>query len=244
MVRREPSEQAIGVIAAMPEELEAVLARIDDPSTEEIAGRHFVFGRLEERPVVATIAQIGKVAAATTATLMLSQYRPEAIIMTGLAGGVSPDLEIGDVVVATQTLQHDLGRTPVSKSHVVPGLGIARFDTDPAWTAKATEAANDFAAGATGESFKVRNGLIVTGDRFIQSATQIASLRESIPDALAVEMEGAAVAQVCHYFDVPFALIRTISDGGDEAAKEHFSESLHSLAAHYAAGIIPRVLAR
>jgi adenosylhomocysteine nucleosidase len=237
------AEQTVGVIAAMPEELEAVLARISDPKMEEIAGRTFVTGRLEEQQVVATIAQVGKVAAATTATLLLHQYHPEAVIMTGLAGSVSANSGIGDVVVATQTLQHDLGRTPISKSHEVPVLGIARFDTNPDWTEKAITAASDFITEEMGDRFKVHNGLVITGDRFIQSAEQIANLRASIPDAIAVEMEGGAVAQVCYYFDVPFALIRTISDGGDEAAKEHFSESLNSLAAHYAAGIIPRILA-
>jgi adenosylhomocysteine nucleosidase len=161
--------------------------------------------------------------------------------VTGLAGSLTPDLTIGDVVVANETLQHDLGGTPISKPYVVPLLDIARFRADPAMTEAATLASEDYLNSKPGDN-KVARGLIVTGDRFVQSGSQIADIKKRIPDAVAVEMEGAAVAQVCHYFNVPYALIRTISDGGDEAAVEHFSESLSTLAAEYSSEIVTRML--
>ena len=244
----------IAIVAAMHEELGALLARMPDEQPVRTAGREFWCGHLEDRPVVAVLSRIGKVAAATTATVLMERFGCSAVVFTGVAGGLAPGVAVGDVVVATELLQHDLDASPIFPRYEVPLTGLARFAADAALgdglEAAAHEVLRDPAAllGADAtRSFglaapRVHRGLVVSGDRFVSTHAESAALRMALPDALAVEMEGAAVAQVCHDYGVPFAAVRTISDRADDAAHVDFVRFIDAVAARYSVAIVTRWL--
>ena len=175
---------------------------------------------------------IGKVAAAATAVLLTQVFNARQLIFTGVAGGLGPGVNVGDIVVARQLLHHDMDASPLFPRFEVPLTGRARFDAD-AELAEALAAAAQRRTGA-----RVHQGLIVSGDCFIGSATQSAALRALLPDALAVEMEGAAVAQVCADFARPFAVVRTISDRADDTAHVDFARFLEEVASATTRAII------
>ncbi|HEU4460480.1 MAG TPA: 5'-methylthioadenosine/adenosylhomocysteine nucleosidase [Methylibium sp.] len=244
----------LALVAALTQELRALIAALDAPQLEHHAGREFVVGRLEGHEVVLALSRIGKVAAATTATLLIERYGAEALVFTGVAGGLGP-VAVGDVVVARELLQHDLDASPLFPRHEVPLTGRARFPTDAELGDEIARAARDaleaeriglaasFAALGI-EAPKLHEGLVVSGDRFVATATESAALHAELPDALAVEMEGAAVAQVCHDCDVPFAVLRCISDRADDAAHRDFPRFLDEIAGPLAAAVLRTWLKR
>lgn len=225
----------VGILAPMPQELDAVLADFDADRAELVAGRLFHRGEAESVDAVAVISGIGKTSVAATTTLLIERYCVERIVLIGVAGAVARELKVGDIVVATAALHHDLDASPVFPRYCVPSLGVERVPCDTALSALALEAAQEFADGS---GARVRTGLVVSGDRFLEPA-EIAELRERLPDALAVEMEGAAVAQVCAEAGVPCAIVRSISDDGSISAFERF---LERDAGRYAEGIIAPLL--
>jgi adenosylhomocysteine nucleosidase len=240
----------IGIVAAMREELATIVdaARADGPvDVERVAGVDLEHGTLAGRAVVLALSGVGKVAAATTAALLCE--RVDALLMVGTAGGLGSDVGPGDVVVATAALQHDFDARPLWPRRVLPSLGIERVPTDPGITAVLVAAAeqvctqhrSDLAALGLG-SPSVHRGLVVSGDVFVATSETSALLRSDLPDALAVEMEGAAVAQVCHAAGVPFGLVRTISDRADAAAALDFPRFLRAVAAPYAHDLVVAAL--
>ncbi|WP_426391234.1 5'-methylthioadenosine/adenosylhomocysteine nucleosidase [Variovorax sp. R-27] len=245
----------IAIVAAMHEELSALLAQMPDEQRVRIAGRDFWVGHLHGQPVVAVLSRIGKVAAAVTATMLLERFAVGAIVFTGVAGGLAPSVNVGDVVVARQLLQHDLDASPIFPKYEVPLLGLSRFTADAAISdalagvAEVTlrdplalvgqEAVDEFGL----QSPKVHRGLLVSGDRFVSTAAESEALRLSLPDALAVEMEGAAVAQVCHDYGVPFAAMRTISDRADDEAHGDFARFVAEVASRYSLALVNAWLA-
>jgi adenosylhomocysteine nucleosidase len=221
-----------------------------DERRMRVAGRDFWVGHLQEQPIVAVLSRIGKVAAATTATVLLERFRARAIVFTGVAGGLAPGVAVGDVVVATRLLQHDLDASPIFPKYEVPLTGHARFAADTAISDALAAVAHkllrdpvrllgqqvvdDFGLAAP----KLHRGLLVSGDRFVSTAEESAALRRDLPDALAVEMEGAAVAQVCHDYGVPFAAVRAISDRADDAAHADFTRFVSAVASRYSLALI------
>ena len=171
-------------------------------------GRTFHIGTMEGQPVVMTLSGIGKVAAATTATLLLQEIDVQRIVFTGAAGGLGAGVRVGDVVVARELLQHDMDASPLFPRYEVPLTGRSRFPTDPDLsTALASAALHclQHAAERIGETHLadfgidsplLHEGLVISGDRFVATAAESDTLRAALPDALAVEMEGAALAQV------------------------------------------------
>lgn len=245
----------IAIVAAMHEELAALLAQMPDEQRVRVAGRDFWVGHLQGQPVVAVLSRIGKVAAALTATVLLERFQAQAIVFTGVAGGLAPGVQVGDVVVATKLLQHDLDASPIFPKYEVPLTGHARFAADTAISDALAAVAADVLADTVGllgqqvvEDFglaapAVHRGLLVSGDRFVSTAAESSALRRDLPDALAVEMEGAAVAQVCHDFGVPFAAVRTISDRADDEAHGDFTRFVSVVASRYSLALIDRWLA-
>jgi adenosylhomocysteine nucleosidase len=221
----------VAVVSAMREELGALLADLSEPRVERVAGRDFHFGTVGGRPVVLVLSGIGKVAAAATTALLLDRFEIDALLFTGVAGGLARGVAVGDVVLAHELLQHDLDASPIFPRWEVPLTGRSRFPADAALT-------QALAQGCGG--LRVHEGLIVSGDRFVSTAAESVALRRALPDALAVEMEGAAVAQVCADFARPFAVLRTISDRADDSAHVDFA----SFVADVAAGITHRVVLR
>jgi len=235
--------QRTALIAAMRDELAALLPAIEGATTEHVGGREFWIGHLGGQPVVAVLAGIGKVAAAITATLLASHYRVDRMLFVGVAGGLGAGVKVGDVVVADALLQHDMDASPLFPRHVVPLTGLSRFHADPAFSDAVARGAQAALATPAGHGGTLHRGLIVSGDRFVATAAESAALRAALPDALAVEMEGAAVAQVCHAFNIPLAVVRSISDRADDAAHVDFSAFLREVAGPLGRAIVQHALA-
>jgi len=248
--------QPIAILSAMDRELAATEAAVLNPVAHDLVGRRFVTGTINDVPVVTTITGFGKVAAAAAAASVLHEFRPAALIFGGVAGGIHPDVRIGDVVIGDHLLQHDYDASPIYDPQVIPSLGVATIPADPRLSGRLavatvryleTRVADDVADVLDGlfnpGAMRMRRGLIGSGDQFISSAAAAADLHERFPDLLAVEMEGAAIAQVCAERDIPFAVFRLVSDRADQDAAIDFDAFVSSVAAPLVAGIFTEFLA-
>jgi adenosylhomocysteine nucleosidase len=225
------------IVAAMHQELAAVLALLPDEQKQPVAGRDFWVGHLHGQEVVTVLSRIGKVAAATTATVLIERFHVDRIVFTGVAGGLGRGVMRGDVVVADSFLQHDLDASPIFPRYEVPLYGTSSFPTDPVLTLQLAAAVKQALHGT-----HVHRGLVVSGDRFVSSAAESQLLQQALPDALAVEMEGAAFAQVCHDYGVPFAAVRTVSDRADDEAHGDFLQFIEEVASRHSAAIVAAFL--
>lgn len=241
----------IGIMAALPQELQSLLDLMPDESRVERGGRTFWVGHLQGQPVVAVLSGIGKVAAATTATLLADAFGVGQIWFTGVAGGLGADVRVGDVVVADALTQHDLDASPLFPKFEVPGLGLSRLRPPEHWVDRVVgvieealgDASADLPLRALGLGApRVHRGLIVSGDQFVAAADDAETLRRHLPDALAVEMEGAAVAQVCHSFKLPCLVLRTISDRADASAHLDFTRFVDTVASAHALSMLTALL--
>jgi len=244
----------IALVSAMHEELAAVLARMPDEQKTVVAGREFWVGHWHGHEVVVVLSRIGKVAAATTATALIERFGVSRIVFTGVAGGLAPQVHVGDVVVAREFIQHDMDASPLFPRHEVPLKGITRFPADAALSnalaGAASLAMQDMLATLPKSEWlnidlakaQVHQGLIASGDRFVSQTLESQALQRELPDALAVEMECAAMAQVCHDYGVPLAAVRTISDRADDAAHVDFPRFIQSIASRYSVAVLDRLL--
>ena len=235
----------LAIVGAMHEEIAALRPCLDDVRTERRAGREFHLGRLDGHDVILVRCGIGKVAAATTAAVLLDAFDVGALLFTGVAGGLGAGVRVGDIVVASDLLQHDMNAEPLFPRWEVPLTGRARFDADAAWVARLLQASRAVAAANVhADTAVIHQGLVVSGDRFVATRAESDLLRAALPDALAVEMEGAAVAQVCHDFGRPFGVVRTVSDRADDAAHGDFQRFVCEVAAPYSRDIVRAALAQ
>ena len=240
----------LAIMSALPEELSTLLDLMPDEQMQSWGGRQFWCGHWQQQPVVLVLSGIGKVAAAATTAWLLAQFRPRALLFTGVAGGLGPGVAVGDLVVASRCAQHDMDASPLFPRHELPGYGCSHLPTDPdltqALVAASTQALAQRSTWLAADTVKqldlgvprVWCGDIVTGDRFVSTATESQALREAFEQALAVDMESAAVAQVCHDAGVPLAVIRTVSDRADDEAHRDFPVFLHQVARHYSAQVV------
>lgn len=219
--------QTIALIGAMPPEISLLQENLQNLRSEHMADFDIYCGEYAGKNVVLALSGIGKVNAALSTALVL-QHRPDFVINTGSAGGLGSGLKVGDVVIGTQTAHHDVDVTAFGYAigHV-PRMP-ARFESDTALCAAAEKAAAAF------EHAAVHRGLIVSGDQFVHSSESVAEVRRHFPDAQAVEMEAAAIAQSCHRFGVPFVVVRAISDLADEQADTSFETFLKTASVHSA----------
>jgi adenosylhomocysteine nucleosidase len=217
------STQPLAIVSAMQEELHALIPLLEEPRRVDVGARRFHLGFMHGHAVVLARSGIGKVAAAITATLAIQHFNAHSLVFTGVAGGLGEGVAIGDFVLARELLQHDLDASPLFPRFEVPLTGVSRFSADAALSdACAAAVQRCVQSGAIGTP-KLHQGLVISGDRFIATAAHSAELRGALPDALAVEMEGAAVAQVCSAFGVPLAVLRIVSDRADDAAHGDFA---------------------
>ena len=207
-------------VIGIPTEIAPVEARLSGTSETRLQGVVFSSGKLDGTAIVTARAGAGKVNAAIAATLLIDHYSPSAVVFTGTAGAIDPELNPGDVVIATAVGYHDFGNLTtggfVRSTTFNTSSGLrdpAFFPADPALLAAARRAA----ASIKFPSARIHEGLIVTGDSFVANPANREELRRELK-ASAVEMEGAAVAQVCVRFGVPFIVIRSITDHADGAA--------------------------
>lgn len=242
----------LAILGALHEEIADLLAAMDPGATlHRIAMRDFHVGTLWGTPCVIALSRIGKVAAAATASIVIREFQVSRVIFTGLAGGLHAEVDVGDVVVARTLMQHDMDARPLFDQHEIPLLGRVSFEADASLSQLLQDGAEAFLRGdsasrgqgaATLAQPKVHRGLIATGDVFVSHNDDAQALRKRLPDALCVEMEGAAMAQICYEFGIPFAVMRVISDRADHAAKTDFTVFLQNVARVYTAGILEPLL--
>ena len=241
---------ATAILSALAQEQRGLVDLLDERREVERAGRRFITGRLSGQPVVLALSRIGKVAAATTATTLIEAFGAQRVVFTGVAGGLHPSVKVGDIVVAEAFVQHDMDASPLFARFEVPLYGRARFDCDAPLQALLAASGHTALSAADSPSpgARVHSGLIASGDRFLSAAADAHALRSALDSAghpaLAVEMEGAAVAQVCHDYGVPFAAMRTISDGADEQAAGDFLGFVERVAGPCACAVIGDLMRR
>lgn len=226
----------IGIIGAMEQEVTLLATMINQPQVRTIAGIRFIEGTLEGRQVVLLRSGVGKVQAAMATTLLHEHFKPTAVINIGSAGGLIAGMEIGDIIISQETAHHDVDLTPIGLAPAtLPGLPQT-FPSDPALISLLQEVLTDLEI-----SFQI--GLIGTGDAFIADQARVMAIKAIFPNIKAVEMEAAAIAQVCYLYQTPFIVIRALSDLPDKEMPMSFVEYL-DFAAKNSANIVLKVLAK
>ena len=241
----------LAILSALPQEQRGLMELLHAPHKVTHASRDFWLGSLHGQPVVLALSRIGKVAAATTTAALIERFGVGRIVFTGVAGGLAHGVNVGDVVVAADFIQHDIDASPLFPRYEVPLYGQTRFRADAALSALLFEAscqalAHESLALRKAGGACVHQGLLASGDRFVCGTDESRLLRELTTQAghavLAVEMEGAAVAQVCLDYGVPLAVMRTISDRADDSAHVDFPYFVETVASRYAHLVIERLL--
>lgn len=205
--------QTIAIVGAMDEEISALLPALKNPSIETIAGQSFHKGSIQDHPVVITRSGVGKVNAAVTTTLLIERFGADKLIFTGIAGALSPKLSPTDVVISTSLVQHDVDLSAFgSPLGLLDGYTERYLPSDLTMQKEALDAATRLLGNE-----KVFSGIIATGDQFIADKKLVNHIYKEF-NAMAIEMEGAAIAQVANKFNKPFVVIRTISDKADGSA--------------------------
>lgn len=218
----------LGIMGAMPEEMDKLIAAINNKEIIERGSRIYYRGDLFGQEVVAVFSRWGKVAAATTVTTMILEFNVDRIVFTGVAGAISPDLNVGDIVIAQRLYQHDMDARPLMRRFEIPLTGKTSFEVPQQNVDTMAQAVHnflkndkDFRKILTEHHIlhpKMLAGDIASGDLFISSTPMKEALLKNLPSVVCAEMEGAAVAQVCDDYGVPLIVVRVISDTADEEA--------------------------
>lgn len=264
-----PAGVKLGIVSALEGELAGVLISLAGTTQTRAGERTYHAGDLGGVPVVAVAGRVGKVAAAVAASTLILHHQVTHMLVVGVAGSTTPRVSRGDAVVARRLIQHDLDASPLFPALEVPLTGRAAFVADDRLSSVLFNASVDYLAGGLEADFpdgvrarfglgggrrpKALRGDVMTGDRFIADAGQLDDLTvragrqaEALGielDLAAIEMEGAAVAQVCREHEVPFAVLRIISDSANDDAAQDFAAFLREIAPRYTAGIVQRFAA-
>lgn len=227
----------IAVIGAMEEEVELLRNTLEDTSTKTIANSEYTEGTYAGHHVILLKSGIGKVNAAMSTTILLHEYKPDVVINTGSAGGYDQNLEVGAIVISDEVRHHDVDATIFGyEMGQVPQMPIA-YKSDEKLMKLAEEAVTEI-----GEH-QYAVGLITTGDSFMNDPERVETVRGFFPTMKAVEMEAAAVAQVCYQFGTPFVVIRALSDIAGKESNISFDEFL-PVAAKHSTQIVLKVISK
>lgn len=246
---------AIGIISAMKEEMQTLLDCLQNVTTVTKGMRTYYSGKLLNKEVVLVFSRWGKVASATTTTQLLNTFNIDEVIFTGVAGAIKDKLTIGDVVIGKDLYQYDVDARPFFKKFEVPILEKTHFETSVKHRAYLFNASQKFINSyynyiekdkALQYNIRVPKTLIsdiASGDQFISEHTIVKKLNNELPTVSCVEMEGAAVAQVCFEYGVPFSIIRIISDKANDNAHIQFQKFANDVATHYTLAILENYFA-
>ncbi|WP_062005629.1 5'-methylthioadenosine/adenosylhomocysteine nucleosidase [Streptococcus cristatus] len=207
----------IGIIAAMPEELKQLVEHLEMAEKHQRLGHVYHTGRIGHHEVVLVESGIGKVMSAMSVAVLTNDFEVTAVINTGSAGAVASGLEIGDVVVADRLVYHDVDVTAF-------GYDYGQMARQPLYYEASRYLVEEMKAVLEKTQQTSQVGLIATGDSFIAGQDKIDQIKEHFPDVLAVEMEGAAIAQAAHSLGLPFMVIRAMSDTASHDANITFDE--------------------
>lgn len=244
--------ERIGIMGAMPEEIEGIVALLSNPVQEQIGMRTYYSGTINGVATVVVFSRWGKVAAAATVSTLIHHFGITQLVFTGVAGAIGADLKVGDIVLAERLVQHDMDARPLMPQYEIPLLGHTYFETDEGLSARAKQAIERLIADRTLHTvfaddvlgqFNIAHpqlfvGDIASGDKFFANTEQKLTLHAGLPSVLCVEMEGAAVAQVCYEYSLPFIVIRTISDVADDQSHIDFPLFIRHISSKYATEII------
>ncbi len=212
----------IGIIVAMEEELESILDIMDNIEEKEIYGLTFKTGQIEKNKIIVVKCGVGKVNAARVTQILIDTFNVKCVINVGAAGALSPLLNIGDIVIGEKLIQHDFDITAFDHDKgYITGVGDYIY-SDIELIEKFKKAANNLKE----KDYKIKTGIIATGDIFCTDIEMKNKIFSKF-DADCVEMEGAAIAQVCYLDNIPFIVIRSISDspnGNNEIDFDKFVE--------------------
>ncbi len=212
----------IAIMGAMPEEIEPLLLHVENVTKTEYAANTYYEAEYKGKELVIAYSKIGKVFAALTAATLIEKFGCDLLLFSGVAGAIDPDLEIGDLIIADGLCQHDLDITAFGHPHGYVPEGEVCIATD--------SYLRDVAKGvAARKGIVLKEGIIATGDQFVANAERKSWIAK-IFDAHALEMEGASVAVVCNALEVPFFILRAISDSADMDAGFDFDTFLESSA--------------
>lgn len=242
-------------MGAMPEEIEGVVALLSNPEASSIGKRTYFKGQINGIETVVVFSRWGKVAAAITATTLIHEFKITELWFTGVAGAIHPELNVGDIVVGKSLLQHDMDARPLMQQYEIQLLYKTYFDSDISLLDIATKAIENVFENQSLHKiinaenlikFEISNpkllvGEIASGDQFFSSNKQKNALIAQLPEVLCVEMEGAAVAQVCYEYEIPFCIIRTISDVADDNSPIDFPSFIQKISSKYSAEIIKNI---
>jgi adenosylhomocysteine nucleosidase len=216
----------IGLIGAMAEEIEWMQGKMENVTTETKAGITYLTGSLQGKEIVLCKSGVGKVNAAVCTQILIDRFSVDAVVFTGVAGALDPSLNIGDIVVSTECQQHDMDVTALGFPRgVIPFQDHSLFAADLQLSDLAYRSAVTLFEG------RVKKGRVLSGDQFIASRETVSSLHVEL-GGTCVEMEGAAVAQVCAMNGVPYVVIRSMSDKADGSAPDNFPDFTRLAADH------------
>ena len=207
----------IGIIAAMPEELLHLTQNLDRAQEVQVLGNTYYIGIIGKTEVVLVQSGIGKVMSAMSVAVLADHFQVDAVINTGSAGAVAEGIAVGDVVIADKLAYHDVDVTAFGYAYGQMAQQPLYFESDKTFVAKIQESLS-----LLDQNWHL--GLIATGDSFIAGDDKIASIKSHFPDVLAVEMEGAAIAQAAQALSLPFLVIRAMSDNANHEASISFDE--------------------
>lgn len=243
-------------MGAMPQEIDGVIGLLDNPESITIGMRTYTSGTINGMKTVVVFSRWGKVAASATVSTLIHVFNVTEVIFTGVAGAIDPTLNIGDIVIAKRLFLHDMDARPLMQQFEIPLLGKTYFECDPEQLRHAKQAINSLIIdnglkNLIGEKVLAEFGIdtpnlhigdIASGDQFFANNEQKNKLHTSLPTILCVEMEGAAVAQVCFEYAIPYTIIRTISDVADEKSHIDFPLFIKKVSSNYSVFIIKQLL--
>lgn len=245
------SEKVIGIMGAMHEEINSIIELMTAVEEVSYGMRTYYTGYINGIKSVVVFSRWGKVAAATTVTSLIIKFNITDLVFIGVAGAINPTLKIGDIVIADQLVQHDMDARPLMDRYEIPLLGVTYFTPDYKLSAIAAQAVHTIVDNLEqpfiGQNEKDRfclanptlhKGNIASGDKFFANQTDKDALFSNLPATLCVEMEGAAVAQVCYEYTIPFAIVRIISDESNEHSPIDFPDFIVSVSSKYSQEII------
>ncbi len=213
----------IVVIGAMLEELSFIQNQLEVTARSTLGGMKIYEGYFKKLEVVAVQSNIGKVNAAAAATLAIHLYKPSCIINIGTLATLDNTLQIGSIILSQSTVYHD-----VDAAHL--GYAYGQLPQMPADYQADKKLLELFETTAQKKNLLFRRGIIVTGDQFVASATALHLIKTKFPDAIGIDMETAAIAQVAHLFEIPFISVRGITDNANEESQQAFCNNLVNVA--------------
>ncbi|MDR2979708.1 MAG: 5'-methylthioadenosine/adenosylhomocysteine nucleosidase [Bacteroidales bacterium] len=238
----------IGIMGAMLEEVTGVIALVENPVKQELGMRTYYQGKINGVDVVVVFSRWGKVAAATTISTLITEFHITELIFTGVAGAIAQNVKVGDMVLAKRVMQHDMDSRPLLPQYVIPLHKKIFFENMEEHLQESEKTITEFLTNQQInqqllEQFNITNpklwiGDIASGDQFFSSNEQKKQLADAFPTVLCVEMEGAAVAQICTEYNIPWTIIRTISDSADDNSSTDFQRFIEEIASVYAVEVI------